>query len=119
MANIHFLQGDFKETIKAMKKAIAISGKAIYYTNLALLYRRTGQLEEAIRTNIKAIEVGANKAAVYNNLGVIYEDQKDFKKAADAYRTAIKLDPNLEEAHQNLIMLLKTKNSQTDFSSEH
>ncbi len=111
MGQIYFLQRKYDKGIEVMQKALSIAQKDSYYINLGVFYRRTGRFNEAIQSNLKALEIGTKRPEVYNNLGVIYEYQGDFKKAAEAYRTALTLDPNYQEAFQNFITLTKRKHS--------
>ncbi len=109
IAQIYFIQKKYDKGIEALKKAISFVEKDVYYINLGVFYRRTGQLDQAMQAYLKAIKLGTKEAAVYNNMGVIYEHQGDFKKAAEAYQTALKLNPNYAEALQNLATLMKNK----------
>ena len=43
-----------------------------------------------------------NEARISNFLGISYSSTNRFLKAVESYRRALKLDPNLAEAHLNL-----------------
>ena len=55
----------------------------------------------------KAIELGLDDARLHNFLGICYNHTNRTEKAIAQFRTAIKLDPNLAEAHLNLAFALQ------------
>ena len=50
----------------------------------------------------KAISRDLKMAAAYLQLGILYDSRKDLPEATSALEQAIRLDPNLEEAHYRL-----------------
>jgi choline-sulfatase len=55
----------------------------------------------------KAIELGLEDARLHNFLGICYNHTNRTEKAIAQFRTAIKMDPNLAEAHLNLAFALQ------------
>src|SRR5271166_6411952 len=66
---------------------------------------------------MKAAEIGCrqilefddNSAESWFFLGVIHQDRQDWAGAESHYRQAIRLDPDLAEAHNNLGVVLQTQ----------
>ena len=50
----------------------------------------------------KAIALGLDDAHIRNFLGICYSQTNRLQKSIESYRVALKLDPNLAEAHLNL-----------------
>ena len=51
---------------------------------------------------LKAAELGLNEAPLYNFLGIAYGHSNRLGKAVESLKQAIRIDPNLAEAHLNL-----------------
>jgi arylsulfatase A-like enzyme/Tfp pilus assembly protein PilF len=94
---------DEAAAIADMEKAVSIQ------PNLPSLRRDLGMLQfqhqnytEAVNHLAKAAELGIADAPLYNFLGVSLSRTGQLRKAIQSYKQAIKLDPNLAEAHLNL-----------------
>lgn len=72
---------------------------------LAKLDIQNRHYRKAIETVNKALEVKPESAEAYNTLGVLYEILDDLPKALSSYQTALKLDPNIASAKDNLARL--------------
>lgn len=55
----------------------------------------------------KAIELGLEDARLHNFLGICYNHTNRSEKAITQFHTAIKMDPNLAEAHLNMAFALQ------------
>ena len=62
----------------------------------------SGDMEGAIGTYQKLIAVAPDNAEVHNNLGVIHFRKQEYSKAKTYFETALALDANYDEAHENL-----------------
>lgn len=60
---------------------------------LAVVERRSGNLESALAHAEKAVELSPGEARAFVTLGEVYEAQGDFAKAAEAFGTAVALEP--------------------------
>lgn len=78
-----------------------IPNSPLAYYNLAIVYDRLKDYEEALKKMKKAIELKPFYAA-YLNLGNIYTNLKNYEEAISANKMAIKANPNLGEAYLNL-----------------
>jgi len=94
---------DKAAAIADMEKAVSIQ------PNFASLRRDLGMLQfqqqnypEAAKHLAKAAELGVDDAPLYNFLGISLSRTGQLRKAVASYKHALKLDPNLAEAHLNL-----------------
>jgi len=115
MAEALFQKGAYNEAIDAYKKAIETSPSynqqlppeetsRLYdaYYNLALSYVNTQNLDDAIATFQKAVELHNADATIYNNLGVLYFKKKLHDDARHCFEKALAIDVDYAEAQQNL-----------------
>lgn len=65
--------------------------------NLGMVQVREGQLDAAIRSLTRLIELGGGDALSYGLLGYAHASRGDFLAAESAYRTALLLDPDDDE----------------------
>ena len=103
---------DKAAAIADMEKAVSIQ------PNFASLRRDLGMLQfqqqnypEAAKHLAKAAELGVDEAPLYNFLGISLSRTGQLRKAIDSYKHALKLDPNLAEAHLNLGFAYQRSNS--------
>jgi len=99
--------GKYKESIPFFKKAILLEGQTYYdpYSNLAAAYAVVGDVDLAIETIKKGLQLNDNQPEAYNNLGAffLYKQELDFAK--DAFEKALKLKPHYGKAMYNLAKL--------------
>ncbi|MBW2971266.1 tetratricopeptide repeat protein [Candidatus Woesearchaeota archaeon] len=105
---------------KEYNKAILNLGKAVYLINnssepekfsstiiqlhfsLGKAYQKVGRHRDAIMCFEQVLRLFRPNSATFFFLGLSYNALKEYKKAAAAYRSAIALDPNDHELHNNL-----------------
>lgn len=61
-----------------------------------------GDLNDAIATYKRILELNANNEHAHNNLGIVYYKQDRFDEAIEEFNLALKLNPQFEEAKENL-----------------
>ncbi len=97
---------------KALKKfpenttAFYNLGNALYKTN------RPGDALKAYDNTVQTAANNAMKQKAYYNGGVVLQSQKKLPECIKAYKNALKLDPNDEEARQNLERALQQQKKQ-------
>lgn len=90
----------------AYQRAIVLdSSHTNAYVNLGRLQHAQKQFAAAERTYRAALQHCEPDALLLFNLGVLLDDQERAKDAALAYRSALKLEPNMADAHYNLALL--------------
>ena len=85
---------------------------ANYYYGVNLWKRRKGpddaeslaQVESLLK---QAVELDPKLGVGYLQLGVLYSERRDFPRAISSYQNAIKVSPELEEAHYRLAQAYK------------
>ncbi|MDD5167043.1 MAG: tetratricopeptide repeat protein [Candidatus Omnitrophica bacterium] len=68
-----------------------------------------GNIEEAMSSYQKAIELDPGYAVAYNDLGIIYEAIGDAGRAESYYQKALTVDPDYLSSYSNLAMLYESK----------
>jgi tetratricopeptide (TPR) repeat protein len=84
---------------------VAAPTQAAPHTNLGILYRQRGQIDEAIREYDAAIRIDPRDAWAYHNLGVAHRLRGAWAEAERAYLRAIELHPEQMDSHYNLAVL--------------
>ena len=74
--------------------------------NLGGFYKDLGNLDEALKSTLKSLELKPDNPTAYVNLGIIYKDQGQVSKSEDCSRKALQLNPNQDNAHQLLASVL-------------
>ena len=95
-----FLKPAYEELVK-----LDPAGKAGYLNNMAMCYKDWGKLDKAKESLLKAIEADKNFSTAYNNLGDLFQVNGDKVKAREYYKKALELDPNNQNAKQQLELL--------------
>jgi len=73
--------------------------------NLGILYKQTGQLDNAITAYRQAIAKQAVYPDAYYNLALVYRAKGQFKEAEEAYLKALAQNGQFADAHYNLGIL--------------
>lgn len=79
------------------------------YTNLSNAYFKQGEIDAAIQTAERAIELQPRSGVAHYNLGNIFAGQGDFHTALGYFEQALRIYPNYADAHTNLGQLLAEK----------
>jgi tetratricopeptide (TPR) repeat protein len=82
---------------------------AVHHYNLGIVQHENGQVDDAIASYRKAIELDPKLTEAYNNLGTILADKGQVDEAIACFRKAIELEPKLTAAHNNLGRMLADK----------
>ncbi|HEY6908015.1 MAG TPA: CHAT domain-containing tetratricopeptide repeat protein [Myxococcales bacterium] len=121
IATLHFLQARYLEALRAYREALdALDGQSgqpwaarlrrILLTNLAALFQRVGQEEQALQIyaelrSSKESLAPAEQARLLSNLGVLYRRLNDPLKALETYRTALRLLATNEHKEVRVVLL--------------
>ena len=74
---------------------------------LGAVFKQTGQLQDSLIANQKAIEISPHDAEAHNNLGSTLQVLGRLEEAEASYNKAIQIKPDYVEAHYNLGNALK------------
>lgn len=77
------------------------------YTNLGIIYFRTGKIDKAEPAFVYSLELNPNNAVSLNYLGIINRNKGQFKEAYAFYDKALQIDPDYAYAHRNFGILLE------------
>ena len=104
--------GRYDDAIVSYRKALQIKpGFSSAYVNLSVAYARKGDAGEAEKNLQRAIELADESldpktiAHAFNAVGEAYAQKGDAARARSAFENAIRHDPELVTARQNLIKL--------------
>jgi tetratricopeptide (TPR) repeat protein len=79
--------------------------QAAPHTNLGVLHRQAGRIDDAIREYDAAIKLDPRDARAYHNLGVAHRLRGAWTDAERAYLRAVELRPDQVDSHYNLGVL--------------
>lgn len=117
--SLHFLGltyaqlGDMQQALYFLKQANEIKPAAHLLNNLANLYKKNNQADEAINFYLKAIALEPDYAQAHNNLANLYAQDNKYHAALNHYIKATHAAPDFSAAHFNLGLLL-LKNNQLE-----
>lgn len=78
--------------------------------NLGAVYFDLGELKQAERQWLGALESAPSSPIVWNDLGLVYEKEKRYSEAVTMFRKAIDLRPDYADPHLNLGLLCEKLN---------
>jgi hopanoid biosynthesis associated RND transporter like protein HpnN len=84
------------------RTATLINPSAANFKELADVYLRTGNPEAALMAANAGLQKEPHNAKLYNAKGLALNDLKRFDESERAFREAVRYDPSLEVARQNL-----------------
>ncbi|MFC1610196.1 tetratricopeptide repeat protein [Myxococcota bacterium] len=95
-----YLHGKPREAVAVLKEALRINPTSTRVrNNLGFAYARLGDLPRAS----EQFSQGGPPAVAMNNLGFAYEKQGNLAQAYDLYLEAVRLNPDLNRARENLL----------------
>ncbi len=101
MACLYIENGNYEKAKEFLQKT-----NCVYYSDLALIYYREGDMDKAEELYNKSVESGINKAQCYRNLSIIYlKRDKDINKAIEYARLAVREDQYDDEYKKYLLSL--------------
>jgi len=91
------------EALQYYKEALELDLNNTYiYQAMASLYRKMGEYESAKNHLEQSLKIGATNPITYYNYGNLLVDMKHFDEAKAMYEKAIQLNPDFEEAKEEL-----------------
>ena len=98
-----FQSGRYQEAIREftlyLKNELILPEVYFYLGYAYLMIQNLSKAEEYYQ---KALEITPNNADILLGLGVIMQKRRQYREAKQHYENALLLEPNLEEARQNL-----------------
>ncbi len=95
-----FAAGDTREAIAVWHEALRLDPTSSRVrNNLGFAYASLGEMREATQH----FELGGRPAMVKNNLGYAYQRRGNLAQAYDNYLEALRLEPDLAKARENLV----------------
>jgi len=123
IGNEYYRLGQFEAAEKQYRAALAVdaTNETAQYNLASVLYRQKKYTEasELFRKLGENAPEKSTKAPSYYNEGVIYSKQKELEKSIEAYKSALRQDPDDQQARENLQKaLLELKKQQQDSQSQ-
>lgn len=93
-----YLRGQWEEAVSAYQASLRLGAGPRVHNNLGFTYGHMRQYSKAFRE----FQRGGTEAEAHNNVGFAYEAAGDLPLAEKSYLQAIRLDPKLTRARDNL-----------------
>ncbi|HEY8688290.1 MAG TPA: VWA domain-containing protein [Chitinophagaceae bacterium] len=113
--NDAYKKKQYNQAASAYQNAIKRSPDATAYYNLGNALYKTDKLDDALKSYDNTVQNSKTyplKENAYYNGGVVLQKQKKMPECIKAYKNALKIDPNDEEARQNLERALQQQKQQ-------
>ncbi len=112
-----------EERLKRFAQVQPANARANYYYGVALWKRQRGSESSASSRQVdalleKAVRLDSNFGEAYVQLGTLYFARNDFVQAIQAFQQAIKVSPQLSEAHYRLSLAYKRTGDETKARQE-
>ena len=78
------------------------------FSNYGVILRNLGNLEDAVLSTRKAIELKPDYAKTYSNLGLILSDLGKSQEAFDSYLKSIEINPTVSDIYTSITSFLKS-----------
>jgi Ca-activated chloride channel family protein len=121
-ANVHYLGSQYDQAEKHYRAVLAKdSNNIIARYNLANTLHKQKKYEEAVIESGKVATKAADKktrAAAHYNQGVALSRMKKLEASIEAYKNALRLDPNDQQARENLQKALRELKKQQQKQAE-
>ncbi len=113
VAETYLNQKKWQQAITVSQKIIQVRPEPKAYKIIGNSLQAMGQLEEALDSYKKALEIKPDFVEVYANIGTIFAQQKQWEKAIPYYRKAIAIKPDFAGAYRNLAKIYTQLNQST------
>ncbi|MDB5224202.1 MAG: von Willebrand factor type [Chitinophagaceae bacterium] len=103
--NDAYKKKEYTQAVGAYQNALKKSPNATAYYNLGNALYKTDKLDDALKSydnTVQTAKTNPVKERAFYNGGVVLQKQNKLGECIKAYKNALKLDPNDEEARQNL-----------------
>jgi len=113
--NDAYKKKQYNEAAVAYQKALTKSPDPTAYYNLGNTLYKTGKPDEALKSydnTVQTAKTNPVKEKAFYNGGVVLQSQNKLGECIKAYKNALKLDPNDEDARQNLQRALQQQKQQ-------
>lgn len=106
LGNAYRLEGDLARAEEEYRKALEIRRNPKTMANLGAVYRRRGQIDEALVLYREAIAEHPESPDAHFGVAIVYDQLGNVVAAEEAYRRAIALDPSKPAPYVNYGALL-------------
>ncbi|CAI2719241.1 tetratricopeptide repeat protein [Nitrospina watsonii] len=111
IASFHHQNEDYFLALEFYEKAKRLDpGNARIHNNRALIFKKLGRSQEAIRELLQAVRIDPAYVKAYNNLGLMYYLHGDPMSAIRYYEKATEIDSRNVESYNNLAIIYKKQN---------
>ncbi len=107
LSSIYDLKGDTEGAINVIKEALLLVEDCLFYHQLGILLKRSGDLEGAKAAQLKAIALDPSIPGPHAQLSHIYNQLGDMEQAIQKIKDAIGLKDDTPQFYQHLGNLLK------------
>jgi len=109
MGNIQIEKSNLPKAVSFLKKAVEGEEKAEYYNDLGYALFLNGNIDDAIKNYMKAVELDPHLSTAFYNLGLAYRRLGDYKNAVKFYNKAVALNPEEPDYYYNVGIVYRLK----------
>lgn len=101
----------WKNGIMLFEQVVSVTEFAKGLNHLGNTYRKKGQIDEAVKRYIKALQIKPDDFDTLTNLGIAFVDKGDYDQAALYFKRALKCNPQRKDVRMNLanVLFLQSK----------
>ncbi|GAX61304.1 tetratricopeptide TPR_2 [Candidatus Scalindua japonica] len=108
LGRVSYWTGNLKESRQAYEQILELEGKdeplkAMSYSNLGTIYKKSGQLDKAEESYLESLEISETldlqeeMAFANGNLGIIYYTRGEYDKAEEFYQKSLEINKTLNQ----------------------
>ncbi len=114
-AKVSLAKRDWNGAEQALNSVIKANPRAVFpYALLARLHMAQGNPQKALASLRDSLQRNPTNAATFLQMGTAYESLKEYDKAKEAYAEALKINPQMGPALNNMAYLLCEQFNQPD-----
>lgn len=111
LGNVYLALGEFSLAESSLRESVRLDPDRVGRGNLAILYRKKGDIEAAIREYQEVIKRHPGYPYVHVLLAMAYETSKDFANAQASVTEALQIDPWVPDGHYTLGLIYRDQGS--------
>jgi tetratricopeptide (TPR) repeat protein len=97
--------GNYDKSIEKLKRCLELYPEPTTYSNLALQYKESGDMDTAFAYYKQGIEEHPNDPMLHYHYGIALAESHQFNEAVEQYKESIRENPEFASAHWNMSLV--------------